>query len=171
MADNQTNDTSGGTPSRRSLTARVRDFLVSDFQCWLSEAGLRAFLPPRSPESWPMAVEDGEALSKFRAGFQGAPAPASPTSPTAAPTTAPGIPAETPKDNPRTEGEEARLKQFLAGAPGHLASAQYSWEKINHAGDKLPPVGALSELCSQIRALKDTASLLELLPVWQLASA
>src|SRR5258707_12307202 len=122
MADHRTDDASGGGPSRRSLPARIRDFLVSDFQCWLSEVGLRAFLPPRSPDSWPMAVEDGEALSKFRAGFQGAPvsapalAPASSTSPATVATGAPGTPAETPGEEPRAEDE--RLKQFLASAAG-----------------------------------------------------
>src|SRR5258707_6127868 len=105
MADHRTDDASGGGPSRRSLPARIRDFLVSDLQCGLSEVGLSVFLPPRSPDSWPMAVEDGEALSKFRAGFQGAPAsaPASPTSPPPASTSVPGTPAETPGEAPCAE--------------------------------------------------------------------
>src|SRR6266436_7749262 len=98
MADDRTDETSGGASSPKGLLARIFDFLASDFQCWFSELGLRSFLSPRSPDSWPMPVEDGEALSKFRTEFLGAPAPASPASPASPPaasTGTPGIPAGT----------------------------------------------------------------------------
>src|SRR5882724_10622593 len=114
MTDNRTDDTTGGASPPRGLLARIFDFLASDFQCWISELGLRSFLPPRSPDSWPMPVEDGEALSKFRTEFLCAPAPASLTPPAAA-TGVPAIPAETPGEDPQAEGEQ--LKQFLASAP------------------------------------------------------
>src|SRR5260370_5145788 len=111
MADNRTDDTSGGASSPRGLLARIFDFLASDFQCWISELGLRSFFPPRSPDSWPIAVEDGEALSKFKTEFLSAPAPAALTAPPAATTEAPAIPAATPGEDPRAEAEQ--LKQFL----------------------------------------------------------
>ena len=63
------------------------------------------------------------------------------------------------------------LEKFFAQAPAILAELHNTLPKITGAAEVVSQQGALAELDSQVRTLKDAANLPELLPVFQLTSA
>ncbi|HZQ45388.1 MAG TPA: response regulator, partial [Verrucomicrobiae bacterium] len=128
-------------------------------------------------DAWPEKLAEDEEISKFLVGFRTGPTFLTPTP--AAPagnssiSRVPQLPPEEVKDDKREDRN--LLKEFFAWAPGHIIEAGYLIKRIGRATGgpegKAAARDKLNDLSVLIRSLQIKASLPELVPVWQLASA
>lgn len=102
-------------------------------------------------------------LVTFRAGPSGSPQPATLPGQTAAPEAPAGVSSE-----PR--GPDAR-QRFYSGARDRLAEMRNVLQTIQRESKEAAQRKLLGDLRARLRALIQSASLPELLPVWQLATA
>lgn len=123
--------------------------------------------------TWPEKLAEDEDISRFVVEFRTGPAslPPSPAKPISI--TAPEV--EMPRQSSNLKPERDPLKEFFAWVPGHIVEATYLVERISRASGgtegKIVAREKLNDLAMLIGSLKSKASLPELVPVYQIASA
>ncbi len=151
----------------RKLIPVVTDYLSPQLQ-------LLGFVQAPLSEAWPKSLAEDEDIAKFVGGFRAAPgsAPvtlAEPSSPVNC-----RIPDEAVKEDKKTDRDA--LKEFFAWAPGQVMDLHYLYNEIGRSmrgvlNNKAIMREKVGNLAIQIRALKNRASLPELVPVSEMASA
>ncbi|MGA2656253.1 MAG: response regulator [Verrucomicrobiota bacterium] len=121
-------------------------------------------------------LAEEEDFARFITGFRAGPSAAPRVAP---PDTGP-LPSRVPtgplEDNPESGGPESQsgrdpLGEFFAWAPEQVGALQKLVERSGRPENSAGQRDLLVEVCGQITALKERASLPELRPAWQLAAA
>jgi CheY-like chemotaxis protein len=186
VTTNQANGGLGPDTLPQPATVRVRDLLLGALLCLIGLVALRHLAPeatnavfahllPRPAASRlkedpsPRVPADERAFAEFLVAFKAGPrgarksqADASTTSVSASVHNGTGSGVGTIVD-PR--------KAFLAQAPPQLLAMRNLLQAIPPESAEATRQASLTDLCVQIRSLQDMASLPQLLPAWQLASA
>jgi DNA-binding response OmpR family regulator len=116
-------------------------------------------------------LAEEEDFARFITAFRAGPAAAPRVAPPDAGPSLSRLPAGPVDENTESQSGRARFEAFFAWAPERVGALQKLLERSGRAETPAAQRDLLVEVCGQIAALKERASLPELRPAWQLAAA